>query len=234
MKYSVEDWIFEKVPQIEFGILIVHGLKNRPSSEIEDEALKQSEQWVRDHIELERIKTSEGLIDYRTALKAVGINANKYMNSVEAMTKRVVKGGYLPRINAFVDTCNAISLRHQISLGGHDLRDIHHDLSVRRSLEDDCFLPFGETERERLGEGEVVFTSGHEVQTRQWFWRQSELGKMDLETQDIVFQLVGFKGEHYDAFESAIEAVKQFVEAEGCDSVACFRVNQNQKCIHFD
>lgn len=234
MKYSVDDWIFEKVPQIEFGIIVVHGLKNRPSTEKEDVQLKRAEQWVKDNVNLESIKTSKGLVDYRKALKAVEINANKYMNSVEAMTKRVAKGATLPRINAFVDTCNAISLRYQVSLGGHDLKDIHEDLEVRPSQEGDRFIPFGEDQREAVPPGEVVFTSGHDVQTRRWFWRQSECGKMTLDTEDIIFQLVGFKGEHYEDFESAIEAIKAFVESESYDSMACFRVNPNQKCITFD
>jgi DNA/RNA-binding domain of Phe-tRNA-synthetase-like protein len=134
------------------------------------------------------------------------------MNSVEAMSKRVVKNGSLPRINALVDLCNAIALREVISLGAHDLRDIDDDLSLRLSQSGDIFRPFGSTEFEDVLPGELVFTSGAKVQTRQWLWRQSELGKITLTSTDIIFQLVGFKGEHFENFESAMHSVEALVK----------------------
>ena len=41
--------------------------------------------------------------------------------SAEALLARVLKGGELPRINALVDTYNAVSVRHLIPVGGEDL-----------------------------------------------------------------------------------------------------------------
>ncbi|SET82787.1 B3/4 domain-containing protein, partial [Natronincola peptidivorans] len=41
----------------------------------------------------------------------------------------------MPLINALVDLCNAVSIEQCISLGAHDLKDIHEDLEVRFSRE---------------------------------------------------------------------------------------------------
>ena len=63
---------------------------------------------------------------------------------------------------------------------------------MRFSREGDKFIPFGSDEPEMVEEGELVFTSGNYVQTRKWVWRQSELGKITLDSKDVFFQLVGF------------------------------------------
>ena len=205
MKYKVDDWVFEKNPDVCFGIVIGKGLKNTETSESDSGLLAQAEASVKGKIEAGTLKTYPQVAIYREALRSVDINPNKFMNSVEAMSKRVVKSGSLPRINALVDLCNAIALEEIISLGAHDLADIDEDLAVRLSTEGDRFRPFGSEAFESVPAGELVFTSGSKIQTRQWLWRQSELGKITLESSDIIFQLVGFRGVYEENFERAMK-----------------------------
>lgn len=233
MKYSVAPHIFEKNPNVCFGIIIGKGLKNSETTNRDSAQLEASECHIRDIIKPETLKTHPEIAVYREALQNVGINANKFINSVEAMSKRIVKGGSLPRINALVDLCNAVALKHVVSLGAHDLRDIHDDLSVRVSVEGDCFLPFGEKEYEVVPPGEVVFTSGNVVQTRQWLWRQSQLGMIDLESSDIVFQLVGFKGDHYAAFLAAMDEVEELAKTRFGAETSRFIVDSDHSGIDF-
>jgi DNA/RNA-binding domain of Phe-tRNA-synthetase-like protein len=149
------------------------------------------------------------------------------------MAKRVGKGQSLPTINALVDLCNAISLEEVISLGGHDLREIKDDLWVRRSRPGDRYLPFGSQEYENLGEGELVFVSGDTVQTRQWLWRQSELGKMTIETRDVFFQLVGFAGNQKKRLERALVKVETLVVERFGGSSQTFLVDKDCPEIDF-
>jgi len=233
LKYTVDEWVFEKNPDMLFGIIVGEGLQNTETSKEDSEVLKKSEQHLREKIKAENIKTTPCILRYRDALSNVDINPNKYMNSVEAMSKRVIKGSDLPRINALVDLCNAISLKHVISLGGHDLRDIESDLEVRKSVDGDVFLPFGETEFEVVPAGEVVFTSGDKVQTRQWLWRQSELGKLTLDSQNIIFQLVGFSGEGEADFRAAMADVEAMVINRFQGKATAFTVDKNKNSIEF-
>jgi DNA/RNA-binding domain of Phe-tRNA-synthetase-like protein len=65
------------------------------------------------------------------------------------------------------------------------------------------FLPFGAENYEDVEEKELIFTSGNIVQTYKWLWRQSELGKLTLESTDVFFQLVGFDyGEGSSLYEA--------------------------------
>lgn len=234
MKYTVDPWIFEKNPNIVFAIVIGKNLKNSETTKSDDSELEQSEAQLRKRVPIDAIKTHPDFLVYREALTQVGINPNKYMNSVEAMGKRVIKGDKLPRINALVDLCNAISLKHVVSLGGHDLADIDSDLMVRKTVEGDAFLPFGMEAFENVPPDEVVFTSGNKIQTRQWLWRQSELGKMTLETQNVFFQLVGFKGDHISKLESTVRALETLIQKRFEGTYETFFVDANQNEIQFE
>ncbi len=233
MKYTVHPWVFEVNPGVRFGLVVGKGLQNGPSSEEDSRMLARAEASLREHLDGAALKEHPDIKVYRDALRNAGINPNKYMNSVEAMSKRVVKGKDLPRINALVDVCNAVGLKHVVSLGGHDMRDIDADLEVRRSVEGDRFLPFGADEYESVEPGELVFTSGNKVQTRQWLWRQSELGKMTLESTDIFFQLVGFAGEHFEKLEDAMGELEDLVRDRFRGEAQTFLLDTKNSSIEF-
>jgi len=233
MKCTVDNYVFEKNPDVCFGIIIGKDLKNSATTDDDSQKLKNSEDGLKEVINTENLKTHPSMAVYRDALKNVSINPNKFMNSVEAMCKRVVKGGSLPRINALVDLCNAVALKNIISLGGHDLRDIKYDLEVRLTVEGDKFLPFGKEEFEDVKAGELVFTSGNEIQTRQWLWRQSELGKVNLDSSELIFQLVGFKGEHEDQFKNAMKEVEELVSERFSGTFQSFLVDSSNPSIEF-
>ena len=211
MKYTVRPEVFELNPQLHFGVLIGKGLKNTVSGSEDTARLRAAEAFVRETIPVEELRKHPTVHGYRSTLEKAGINPNKYLPSVEAMLKRVLKGSSLPDINALVDLCNAVSLETLISLGGHDLRDIPEDLCVRFTTGAERFLPFGAEEYEAVEAGELVFTSGDTVQTRKWIWRQSELGKMNLDTQDVFFQLVGFEGHAGSTFIKAMDSLEELV-----------------------
>ncbi len=65
--------------------------------------------------------------DYRALLleaenKSFGTKPKKTRNSLEALSQRITKaGGGLPRVNRLTDIYNAVSVKHQIPLGGEDL-----------------------------------------------------------------------------------------------------------------
>jgi DNA/RNA-binding domain of Phe-tRNA-synthetase-like protein len=236
MKYTVFPWVFEVNPKVRFGIVVGRGLQNGPTTGEDEKMLSAAEEGLREHLnhaDGAALKEHPDIAVYRDALLRAGINPNKFTNSVEGMSKRIVKGQPLPRINAMVDLCNVIALRHVVSLGGHDLADIDADLEVRRTVEGDRFLPFGAEEFESVPAGELVFTSGHKIQTRQWLWRQSELGKMTADTTDVFFQLVGFAGGHFPKLEAAMKDLETLIESRFGGSYTSFLVEPDRPSIEF-
>ncbi len=211
MKYSVSPEVFALDPRLRFGIIIGKDIKNRSSTKEDEMRLRRAEENVRGKIKPEELRDISNIALYRDTMKKAGINPNRFPVSVESMVKRVLKGDQLPVINALVDLCNAVSLEYLITLGAHDLGDIQEDLSVQFSTGNEIFLPFGQTEEEKVEEGELVFTSGNQVQTRKWIWRQSELGKTTLDSHHIIFQLVGMAEDPEDSLVEAMAAITEMV-----------------------
>ena len=104
------------------------------------------------------------------------------MCSIEALLTRIAKGKGFPHINAAVDLGNAVSIKHRLPMGAHDLDTIDEGLDVRLAEDGDTFIPFGSTEEERPDVGEAVYAADREIRTRRWTWRQSERGKITEET----------------------------------------------------
>lgn len=210
MRYTVDKSVFDIHANIMFGILIGKKLINSETTKEDEDRLRAAANTMRATHQAEQVRELPNVAFYRDVMTQAGINPNKFPPSVEAMFKRIIKGGNLPAINALVDLCNAVSVEQVISLGAHDLKDIHENLEVRFSRSGDIFLPFGAADYENVDEGELVFTSGNIVQTRKWIWRQSELGKTTVDSTDIIFQLVGMKDNH-EAFHKAMEDIEKLV-----------------------
>jgi DNA/RNA-binding domain of Phe-tRNA-synthetase-like protein len=233
MKYTIEKSVFELNPDIKFGILIGNNIKNSETRPEDEERLRRAEGKFRNKVKPDEIRDLTNVKLYREVMKNSGINPNKYLPSVEAMFKRIVKGGQLPVINALVDLCNAVSIERGISLGGHDLIDIHDDLEVRYSRKGDIFLPFGSENYEDVEEKELIFTSGNIVQTYKWLWRQSELGKLTLESTDVFFQLVGFDYGEGSSLYEAMSDIENLIINRFHGTCRIYLVDINNPSIEF-
>ncbi len=231
MRYSVDPKVFQLQEDIKFGIIIGKGIRNSETTDEDESRLRRAEEHMRASIQKENLREVRNVALYRDVMTKAGINPNKYLVSVEAMFKRILKGGSLPKINALVDLCNAVSVEQVISLGGHDLDDITHDMEVRFSRAEDRFLPFGAEDYEPVDEDELVFTSGNTVQTRKWVWRQSELGKMTLDSNTIVFQLVGFGDD--PSFDNAMRSIETLVVDRFRGNYKTFVVDITNQTIEF-
>ncbi len=214
MFYKVSSAIFDKLPTACFGAVAVRRLDNtKRIPELEtmlEENIKVCEQYFAD----KKPKETPDIVPYREAFRALDINPNKFLCSIEALLTRIAKGKGFPTINPIVDLGNAISIKYHLPIGAHDLDSIDGGLDVRPAVEGDTFIAFGETEEEVPDVGEAIYASGHEVRTRRWTWRQSERGKITEETRAVLFPIDGFadvnKGAVLAATEEFITLLRQF------------------------
>ena len=233
MRYTVDTAVLAINPNIKFGILIGKNINNSETMKADEERLRAAENKMRESFQADQVRELQNVSFYREFMTKAGINPNKFPPSVEAMFKRILKGGQLPVINALVDLCNAVSIEQVISLGAHDLSDIHKNLEVRFSKSDDIFLPFGATEYENVDEGELIFTSGNIVQTRKWIWRQSELGKTTVNSKDIFFQLVGFDDNEESSLNKAMADIENLIVNRFQGTCKKYIIDFNDRFIDF-
>lgn len=217
VRFIIDSQVFEKLPDACFGIVAARGIDNSRRAESITQMLREQEESFKARKAEVNLKEDGDILPYREAFYALGMNPNKFMCSIEALGKRVQKGHALPEINSIVDLGNAFSLKYVLPMGAHDIGKLDGDLEVRFSVEEDTFLPLGETEAEKPGAGELVYVSSHTVKTRRWIWRQSDDGKITEDTKDVFFPIDGFLGKNDGKILAARDELAKFIEKEfGC------------------
>ena len=156
MRFFVENEVFEKLDNVCFGVVVARGIDNVTNkSEIKD-MLESNISSICEQIANQNVKEHPRIVPYRDAFIKLGFNPNKFAPSVEALITRIAKKGQLPAINNVVDLANAVSIKHILPIGAHDIDLLKDQITVRLSVAGDSFSPFGVSEPEALEPGEVV------------------------------------------------------------------------------
>lgn len=192
MKFIVSKEIFDDIPNAIFGVIIARGVDNHKKYDFINDMLNESIKDCKKYYEGKVVKESAPITYYRDAFRALGINPNKFMCSIEALVTRTVKKGEMPNINTLVDLGNALSLKYNIPLGIHDIDHFSGDIEIKRATGSEEFIPFGGENVEHPDIGEVIYVSGNDVKTRRWTWRQGENSKITEDTTNIFIPLDAF------------------------------------------
>ena len=141
MKFEIAKEVFDLLPNGYFGIVAVKGMDNtREIPELEAMLQANIEVCEKD-FEGIKVKNADDIVPYREAFRAMGINPNRYMCSIEALLDRIAKGKGFPHINAIVDLGNAVSIKYHLPIGAHDMATIDEALEVRHAKPEDTFIP---------------------------------------------------------------------------------------------
>ena len=190
MRFEVSKDVFDLLPDACFGVVAVRGVDNSRSYPEVSELLHAAIAECEGAMAGVKVKESPEIVPYREAFRALGINPNKFMCSIEALMTRIAKG-----------------------IGAHDMGTVERALEVRHAREGDTFVPFGGGEAETPDENEVVYVSGGQVRTRRWTWRQSEIGKITEATTDLLFPIDGFRSINYDRVLEARKELSELIES---------------------
>lgn len=221
--FAVDPAVFEKLPQYCLGTVAAKGVDNRSAREAVEALLdRRVREFAQSHA-ADNVRELPGVKACREAFQVLGMNPNKFMCSIEALAKRVQKGGGLPHINPVVDLGNAFSIQYLLPMGAHDVDRLEDGLEVRFSTEADRFLPMGAEEPEIMPVGELVYVSGHTVKTRRWIWRQSDDGKITEATCRVFFPIDAFRGVNEEQALRARDELAALLQEEfGCETVTGF------------
>ena len=174
-------------PDYRVLLLAVDGLTPGPSDDASDAFLRAAETKAREALDGRLPEDLPHVASWREAYRAFGAKPQRTRNSLEALLRRV-EGG-LPRVNRLTDCYNAVSVLHQIPLGGEDLARY---ASSPRLIRADGTEPFdtvagGETVVEHPEPGEVVWCDSEGVTCRRWNWRQGRRTQLREDTTTALF-----------------------------------------------
>ena len=179
--------IFTLRPDYRELLMAVENIVAGASNDTSEQMLRDAEEAVRTTLAKQGVTTIPHIAAWREAYTAFGTKPNKNRNSLEALTRRAEKG--VPRVNRLTDIYNAISVKHQIPLGGEDLDKYTDSPRLIRASSAEQFLTTasGETITEHPGNGEVVWCDGDYITCHHWNWRQSFRTALDDNTTGALF-----------------------------------------------
>lgn len=181
--------IFELRPDYRVLLMVVEGIPPGPSDTASEALLREAEASARALLSKYPVTEIPHIAEWREAYKAFGAKPQKTRNSLEALTRRAEVG--LPRVNRLTDIYNAISIKHQVPLGGEDLDKYDGSPFLIRATGEEQFQTFtkGEPQVEVAAPGEPIWCDNTGITCRRWNWRQGPRTALTEKTTRVLFIL---------------------------------------------
>ena len=208
---AIEPAVLELRPDYRVQLLVVDGLSPNLGSRRGDDVADDLIRAAQDHAQA---LLSESAVDQLPHISAWR----------EALTRRAQKG--LPRVNVLTDIYNAISVLHQIPLGGEDFALYAGPARLIRATGQERFdtTADGEVVVEHPDPGEVVWCDDAGVTCRRWNWRQARRTGLSEATRTVFFILDALSPVSDTELSAAADALAQALSALGSDVSVSRRV----------
>lgn len=204
---TVAKSVFELRPDYLALLIAVDNITPCPSDTFSDQLLQCAESLAKTRISSTVVTELPEIKAWRETYKSFGAKPKKYQSSIEALTRRAVAAAGLPRVNKLTDIYNAISVTHNICLGGEDLDAYVGFPRLIRATGDEKFET--RTGDEKPEEGEVVWCDEEGVTCRNWNWRQCVRTQLRDETTSALFILDALAPVTKDKLDEAGEELVQ-------------------------
>ena len=170
-------------------LLAVDGIQPGPSDDDSEQLLQQAEASARQALADRPVEELPHVAAWREAYRAFGAKPQRTRNSLEALLRRAETG--LPRVNRLTDVYNAVSVLHQVPLGGEDLDHYAGPPRLVRATGEEPFdtTSGGQTVVDHPDAGEVVWCDDAGVTCRRWNWRQATRTQLTDGTTAALFIL---------------------------------------------
>jgi DNA/RNA-binding domain of Phe-tRNA-synthetase-like protein len=186
---TVDAEVFALRPDYRVMLLAVDGLVPGPGDERSEALLNAAEAAAVEALGDGPAERLPHVAAWRDAYRAFGAKPQRTRNSLEALLRRAATG--LPRVNRLTDIYNAVSVLHQVPLGGEDLDRYTGAPRLVRATGDEPFdtVADGAVMIEYPEPGEVVWCDDAGVTCRRWNWRQARRTQLTEETTTAIFIL---------------------------------------------
>ncbi|MEU5779157.1 phenylalanine--tRNA ligase beta subunit-related protein [Streptomyces venezuelae] len=190
---TVSDEVRALAPGFTHVVIEARGLVNGPGTDATEALLDDAARRLAARLDGRAPHEDPHMAAWRAAYAAFGAKPSRTRNSAEALARRALADGGLPRINLLVDLYNAISVAHLIPVGGEDLDRIKGGMRLVRATGDEEFVTAAAGERvvEHPDAGEIVWCDDEGVTCRRWNWRQGPRTRLTEESVNAVFLLEG-------------------------------------------
>ena len=179
--------VWDLRPDYRAMLLAVSGIEPGPSDAMSEALLQFAETSARAALAESPVEDLPHVAAWREAYRAFGAKPQRTRNSLEALLRRAESG--LPRVNRLTDIYNAVSVSHQLPLGGEDLSRYAGPPRLLRATGSEPFdtTVDGAEVIEHPEPGEVVWCDDAGVTCRRWNWRQARRTQLHDGTTSALF-----------------------------------------------
>ncbi len=186
---QVDAAVFALRPDYRAMLLAADGIATGPGDQASDALLRAAETAAAEALRDRTVEQLPHVAAWREAYRAFGAKPQRTRNSLEALLRRAASG--LPRVNRLTDLYNAVSVLHQLPLGGEDLTRYTGAPRLVRATGEEPFdtVADGIAVTEQPDPGEVVWCDKTGVTCRRWNWRQARRTQLRDDTTTALFIL---------------------------------------------
>ena len=213
----VDDAVHSLRPDYRAVLLAVDGLEGGPGDDASEALLRRAESSAQQALREYPVDQLPHIAAWRDAYRAFGAKPQRTRNSVEALTRRAGSG--LPRVNRLTDIYNAVSVLHQLPVGGEDLAQYRGAPKLIRASGDESFATVtdGAPVTEHPDPGEVVWCDDAGVTCRRWNWRQALRTQLGEHTTTALFILEALAPMTDEQVTDAADDLTSHLRRLGCD-----------------
>jgi DNA/RNA-binding domain of Phe-tRNA-synthetase-like protein len=196
----VEPAVFALRPDYRAVLVAVDGLVPGPSDKASEAILGEAEGSARELLAELAVEELPHVAAWRDVYRAFGAKPQRTRNSLEALLRRTASG--LPRVNRLTDLYNAVSVLHQVPVGGEDLNRYVGAPRLVRAIGTEPF--------DTMASGEAViehpvWCDEAGVTCRRWNWRQARRTQLTEDTTAALFILDALQPMTDDALHAAAD-----------------------------
>jgi DNA/RNA-binding domain of Phe-tRNA-synthetase-like protein len=213
----VDAAVFALRPDYRVALIAVDGIVPGPSDQAGEALLQEAETNARGMLRDRPAEEIPHVAAWREAYRAFGAKPQRTRNSLEALLRRAVSG--LPRVNRLTDIYNAVSVLHQVPLGGEDLARYVGAPRLVRATGEEQFdtVADGVAVIEHPDPGEVVWRDDAAVTCRRWNWRQGRRTQLNEDTTTALFILDALDPMSDEALHAAADNLVDYLTRLGPD-----------------
>ena len=187
MKITIDKEILERFKGYKMGVILCFDIDNK---EI-DKMLKEVVEYIKLTFVPEDVAKHDLLAPWRIVYNEFGSKPASYHSSVEALIRRILNKGNIPKINKLVDIYNLMSLKHLVPIGADDLDKVDGNIKLCLASGNEKFVAIGSSEVENPDKGEAIYKDEKDVLCRRWNWRDADKTKLIPKTKNAVIYIEG-------------------------------------------
>lgn len=173
MNLSINPKVFTDFDNPRIAVTIVRRTNNKANISALQPKLEELAKELQEKYGDQTVSQLPKIACWREAYRIFGVKAKDYPSSVEALYKRVTRGGSVSGINPLVDIYNYISLKYMLPAGGEDIDKMQGNLELTYATDNEKPVTvLGKNEEQAPKPGEVIYKDDTGTICRKWNWRE--------------------------------------------------------------